>query len=86
MNKSLICVCNVVTENEILAALKKGARTTADIQKNTKAGTSCGKCLMTIDRIVEEFLVQQPADPQTKIDFEDWKKSNSDRLNRRINE
>jgi bacterioferritin-associated ferredoxin len=70
MNKSLICVCNVVTENEIQSALKKGAQTIADIQKITKAGTSCGKCLMTIDRIVEEFLVQQPADPQTKIDFD----------------
>jgi bacterioferritin-associated ferredoxin len=71
MSRSLVCVCNIVTEKEILAALKKGARSTADIQRATKAGTSCGKCLMTIDRIVEEFLSQQPADPQQRIDFDD---------------
>jgi NAD(P)H-nitrite reductase large subunit len=61
----------MVTENEILTALKKGARSTSDIQNTTKAGTSCGKCLMTIDRIVEEFMEQQPADPQFRIEFGD---------------
>jgi len=44
---------------------------TADIQRATKAGTSCGKCLMTIDRIVEEFMERQLADPQQQIDFND---------------
>lgn len=71
MSRSLVCVCNMVVENEILIALKKGARSTIDIQKATKAGTSCGKCLMTIDRIVEEFLEQQSVDPQRRIEFDD---------------
>jgi len=71
MSRSLVCVCNMVTENEILGVLKKGARSTADIQRATKAGTSCGKCLMTIDRIVEEFMNRQLADPQQQIDFND---------------
>ena len=70
MSRNLVCVCNMVTEKEILATLKKGAFSTADIQRATKAGTSCGKCLMTIDRIVEEYLEQQPADPQCRIDFD----------------
>jgi bacterioferritin-associated ferredoxin len=61
----------MVTEKEILAVLKKGARSTGDIQRVTKAGTNCGKCLMTIDRIVEEFVKQLPADSQQRIDFED---------------
>jgi len=60
----------MVSEKEILAILKKGALSTADIQRATKAGTSCGKCLMTIDRIVEEFLEQHPADPQRRIEFD----------------
>lgn len=71
MSKSLVCVCNMITENEILIAFKKGARSTTDIQRATKAGTSCGKCLMTIDRIVEGFLEQQPADTQRRIEFDD---------------
>lgn len=68
--RNLVCVCNMVTEKEIISGLKKGAQSTADIQRATKAGTSCGKCLMTIDRMVEEFLAQQPVDTQRKIEFD----------------
>ncbi|HCY40036.1 MAG TPA: hypothetical protein DHV48_01550 [Prolixibacteraceae bacterium] len=70
MSRGLVCICNMVSEKEILATLKKGARSTAEIQQATKAGTSCGKCLMTIDRIVEEFLEKLPADPQRRIEFD----------------
>jgi bacterioferritin-associated ferredoxin len=69
MSNHLVCLCNAVTEKEILTALRKGATSTADIQKKTHAGTSCGRCLVIIDRIVDEFLAQQPADPQQKLDF-----------------
>jgi len=60
----------MVTEKEIHAALEKGARTTSEIQKITRAGTSCGRCLMWIDSIVEEFLANLPHDQQQRIDFE----------------
>jgi bacterioferritin-associated ferredoxin len=69
MRKRLVCLCNLVTENEIFAALRKGARSTSDIQKLTRAGTSCGRCLVEIDAIVEEFLSGLPEDPQQKIEF-----------------
>ena len=71
MNRSLVCVCNMVTEGEILKILKLGALSTADIQKFTKAGTSCGRCLTTIDSIAEEFWKQQSEDLQQRINFED---------------
>ena len=71
MSRRLVCVCNMVTEGEILKVLKAGALSTADIQKFTKAGTSCGRCLMTIDRIVEEFCAQKGDDFQQRIPFED---------------
>ena len=70
MSKRLVCLCNMVTEKEIHVALTKGARTTSDIQKMTQAGTSCGRCLMWIDSIVEEFLANLPNDSQQRIDFE----------------
>jgi bacterioferritin-associated ferredoxin len=60
----------MVTEKEIWAALNKGARTTADIQRMTSGGTSCGRCLVVIDNIVEEFLSRLPVDPQQQIDFD----------------
>jgi nitrite reductase (NADH) large subunit len=59
----------MVTEKEIQTALVKGARSTADIQKLTRAGTSCGRCLPWIDALVEEYLANLPDDPQQQIDF-----------------
>jgi nitrite reductase (NADH) large subunit len=59
----------MVTEKEIHAALVKGARSTTEIQKMTRAGTSCGRCLPWIDSIVEEFIAALPDDPQQRIDF-----------------
>ena len=70
MSKRLVCLCNMVTEKEIHVALTKGARTTSDIQKMTQAGTSCGRCLMWIDSIVEEFISSLPDDSQQRIDFD----------------
>jgi len=69
MSKRLVCICNMVTEKEIHAALLKGARSTAEIQKTTRAGTSCGRCLPWIDSIVEDFIEGLPDDPQQRIDF-----------------
>ena len=69
MGDRLVCICNFVSEMEILAALKKGAASTEDIQHLTRAGTSCGKCLMTIDQIVEEHEMNVAIDPQRKLDL-----------------
>jgi bacterioferritin-associated ferredoxin len=69
MSRRLVCVCNLVTEKEILQVLKHGAGSTADIQRMTRAGTSCGRCLMEIDRMVEDYLEQKPGDGQQRIDF-----------------
>jgi bacterioferritin-associated ferredoxin len=69
MGTRLVCICNVVSENEIKAALKKGATTTSDIQKMTCAGTSCGKCLVFVDELVEKHLSDLPLNPQQKINF-----------------
>jgi bacterioferritin-associated ferredoxin len=71
MSKRLVCICNMVTEKEIHAALMKGARSTSEIQKLTRAGTSCGRCLPWIDSIVEEFVTSLPDNPQQRIDFDE---------------
>jgi len=71
MSRGLVCTCNMVSENEILKVLKSGARSTNDIQKSTRAGTGCGRCLTSIDRLVEEYDLQPPVDSQPRINFED---------------
>jgi bacterioferritin-associated ferredoxin len=70
MGKRLVCLCNLVTKNEIISVLRKGARSTSDIQKITRAGTSCGRCLVEIDAVVEEILSGLPGDPQQRIEFD----------------
>ncbi len=69
MSNRLVCLCNLVDENEILSLLKKGANSTSDIQQITRAGTSCGKCLPVIDDMVREFQNKRPKDQQKKLDF-----------------
>ena len=69
MSNRLVCLCNLVDENEIISVLKKGAVSTSDIQQITRAGTSCGKCLPVIDNLVSEFKNKRPKDQQKKLDF-----------------
>lgn len=69
MARRLVCICNLVTEDEILAMLKKGASKTEDIQKLTNAGTSCGRCLPEIDAIVDEHKKKNPINQQRKLEF-----------------
>lgn len=69
MGSKLVCLCNFVSEDEIIAVLKKGARSTEEVQEFTRAGTSCGRCLVQIDQIVSEFINNQPTDAQTRLDF-----------------
>jgi nitrite reductase (NADH) large subunit len=69
MSNRLVCLCNLVDENEIISLLKKGANSTSDIQQGTRAGTSCGKCLPVIDDLVRKFQNKRPKDQQKKLDF-----------------
>ncbi|RLD56186.1 MAG: hypothetical protein DRJ01_15610 [Bacteroidetes bacterium] len=70
MASRLVCLCNSVDEKEILSALKKGANSTSDIQRLTRAGTSCGKCLPVIDEIVNVYKKEKPKVQQTKLNLE----------------
>jgi len=69
MPTRIVCLCNLVDEKEIVALLKKGAATTADIQRLTRAGTSCGRCLPVIDGVVADYKSKRPKDQQQKLDF-----------------
>jgi len=69
MSNCLVCICNMVSEEEIVRELKRGSTDTSDIQYTTRAGTSCGKCLMTIDRIVDDFFTRNPQDRQGRLNL-----------------
>ncbi|MEW6056792.1 MAG: (2Fe-2S)-binding protein [Bdellovibrionota bacterium] len=55
-DEMLICFCHGITEAEIRAAIKEGARTVAEIQAKTLASTGCGGCMPEVERILEEVL------------------------------
>ena len=69
MAKRLICLCNFIEEQEIKSVLKKGALSTKDIQFQTRAGTSCGRCLPLIDELVESHKNKKPKDQQQRLDL-----------------
>ncbi|MCK3683035.1 (2Fe-2S)-binding protein [Maribellus sp. YY47] len=69
MARKLVCICNLIEESEIKSVLAKGAETTSHIQKFTRAGTSCGRCLPEIDAIVEEHQKKKPKNQQGKLEL-----------------
>ncbi|WP_346854520.1 (2Fe-2S)-binding protein [uncultured Draconibacterium sp.] len=69
MANRLVCLCNFVDEKEIRLVLKKGAESTADIQRFTRAGTSCGRCLPEIDELVLNHKKNKPEDQQRKLEL-----------------
>jgi nitrite reductase (NADH) large subunit len=57
----IICNCNVVSYGEILKAIQKGAKALEDIQKATKASTSCGSCAVVVEEILRKHVKLKPA-------------------------
>ena len=51
----MICMCNDITENEIINAIKyKNCDTVEKVGYETGAGTVCGGCKSIIEGIIEE--------------------------------
>ena len=40
-----ICICNAVTEREIVGAADLGCRTIEDLRRDLGVGNCCGKCV-----------------------------------------
>lgn len=68
-SRKLICICNMVTESEILQILKKGARDLEDVKKFTLASTSCGRCKIETESIIKRYFDNKQIDLQQNIDF-----------------
>ena len=48
----IVCLCHIVTEEDILSAIKDGTLT--DLYVDRKMGSSCGSCLSEIRELIEE--------------------------------
>jgi assimilatory nitrate reductase catalytic subunit len=55
---SIVCACNSVGKNTILAAISNGANTLNAVGEATKAGTSCGSCRSDIKGMLQSIQLQ----------------------------
>lgn len=53
-----ICSCHNVTKGDVVAAVKAGNHTVADIKACTKAGTGCGGCSNLLKQVVDQTLTE----------------------------
>jgi bacterioferritin-associated ferredoxin len=54
----IACSCEVVAEREVRAAAAAGACTVEEVGFACRAGTGCGACHRSIDRILREAAVE----------------------------
>nr|WP_276600481.1 MULTISPECIES: (2Fe-2S)-binding protein [unclassified Nannocystis] len=50
----LLCQCNTVFEHEVIACVRRGARSVEEVGDDCEAGTGCGSCRGAIKTILEE--------------------------------
>ncbi len=53
---TIICQCMNVTDVDIETAVKNGARSYADLQHMTKAGTVCGQCKNESEELLHQYV------------------------------
>ncbi|MFN7064899.1 MAG: FAD-dependent oxidoreductase [Aquificaceae bacterium] len=70
--EDIVCNCNAVSYGRILEAIKEGAETLEDLQRLTRASTSCGGCATLLEAILKEYVKTRP----TKINkVEEYKRA-----------
>jgi bacterioferritin-associated ferredoxin len=48
----IVCHCRVVSDRDVDAALRQGARSVSEVCRNTGAGQTCGTCIFSVKQIV----------------------------------
>lgn len=49
----VLCICRSVTDREIDAAIREGARSLGEVARASGAGTDCGCCTRAIEQRLE---------------------------------
>lgn len=58
-NIRVVCGCMKVTEQDIKNAIDNGAKSFKEVQKITKVGTGCGKCVGSNEKLVNDLLLDK---------------------------
>lgn len=66
-----ICICNAITERQIVRAVADGARTVVDLQRALGIALNCGACAGFAEEVLEEELEApdrvQGSDPSSGV-------------------
>jgi len=54
-----LCQCLLVTEQEVLATIRAGARTVDEVGERCDAGTGCGSCRGGIELLIQQVVRQE---------------------------
>jgi NAD(P)H-nitrite reductase large subunit len=65
----LICMCNGVSDKDILSILKRGARDLGEVKKFTLATAGCGRCKGETEAIIHHYLSGKAPDSQQRLNF-----------------
>jgi len=66
----IICRCNAVTIVEIKKFIKKHPQATFDeLKVETTAGTSCGRCVVLLQKTFNHLKKETPQNDQSRISF-----------------
>ena len=54
-----LCQCMLVSEQEVLATIRSGARTVDEVGERCDAGTGCGSCRGGIELLIQQWVRQE---------------------------
>jgi bacterioferritin-associated ferredoxin len=55
----ILCQCMLVSEQEVLATIRTGARTVGEVGERCDAGTGCGSCRGGIELLIQHVVRQE---------------------------
>ena len=55
-----ICLCNAVTDRQIMQAAEAGARSRDDLARQLGIGLGCGRCVSCAEAVLNEVIADPP--------------------------
>ncbi len=49
-----VCICNAVTDSQIIEAQNNGHKTMSDIRRHLGVGNCCGRCVETAKEVIRQ--------------------------------
>jgi bacterioferritin-associated ferredoxin len=55
-----ICLCNAITDRQIIQAAQAGARSREDLAQHLGIGLGCGRCVSCAEAVLNEIIAEVP--------------------------